>query len=146
MEITQDIPVRRQNRNLISFISEKSQVISQLLVKPIDASALATFRVFFGVIMVWEVYRYHPYGRIMRYYIEPHFYFPYELFPFVTPLPGPWMYFVFFLIGLSAMGIALGFFYRASALIFFLTYTYVFLLDKTLYNNHYYLISLLGFL
>jgi hypothetical protein len=143
MEITQHIPA---NKSLSLLIAEKLQEISQLLVKPIDASALATFRVFFGVIMVWEVYRYHAYGRVARYYIEPHFYFPYELFPFLSPLSGPGMYLVFFLLGLSALGIALGFFYRPSAILFFLTYTYVFLLDKTQYNNHYYLISLLGFL
>lgn len=146
MEVTQQLPTRWKNKSLTLLIAEKLQEISQALVKPVDASALATFRVFFGAIMVWEVYRYHVYGRVARYYIEPHFYFPYELFPFVTPLSGPGMYFVFFLIGLSALGIALGFFYRASAILFFLTYTYVFLLDKTQYNNHYYLISLLGFL
>ena len=56
------------------------------------------------------------------------------------------MYLVFFAMGLAALGVALGFLYRASAILFFLTYTYVFLLDKTHYNNHYYLISLLGFL
>lgn len=96
--------------------------------------------------MVWEVYRYHSYDRIAYYYIEPKFYFTYEFFPFLAPLPGQWMYMVFFIMGLSALGVALGFFYRASAVLFFLTYSYVFLLDKAQYNNHYYLIILLAFL
>lgn len=116
------------------------------LFRPTDAASLATFRVLFGALMVWEVYRYYQYDRIARYYIEPTFWFPYELFPWVTPLPGLGMYFVFFVMGLAALGIMLGFFYRVSAVAFFLTYTYVFLIDKAQYNNHYYLISLVGFL
>jgi vitamin K-dependent gamma-carboxylase len=117
-----------------------------LLLTPVDASALATFRVLFGVIMVWEVHRYHAYSRIYHYYIEPEFFFPYELFPFVSPVSPSLLYLVFFLMGLSALGIALGLFYRVSAVLFFTTYTYVFLLDKTQYNNHYYLIILLALL
>lgn len=121
-------------------------MFSNWLVRPTDASSLAAFRIIFGALMVWEVYRYHEYDRIYRYYIQPRFFFPYELFPFIGPLPGQWMYVVFFVMGLSALGIALGFFYRISAITFFLTYTYVFLIDKAQYNNHYYLISLVGFL
>ena len=145
MEISHHIPLGWKNRS-VPWLKETGRAISQALVAPVDVSALATFRVFLGMIMVWEVYRYHYYGRIARYYIEPHFFFPYELFPFLHPLPGPWMYLVFFGMGLAALGVALGFLYRASAILFFLTYTYVFLLDKTQYNNHYYFISLLGFL
>jgi uncharacterized membrane protein YphA (DoxX/SURF4 family) len=130
----------------MSRIGSIIRAASKALVKPTDAAALGTFRVLFGALMVWEVYRYHSNNRISYYYIEPNFYFTYELFPFVTPVPGQWMYLVFFVMGLAALGIALGFFYRVSALIFFLTYTYVFLLDKAQYNNHYYLIILLAFL
>lgn len=96
--------------------------------------------------MVWEVIRYFQYDFIGRYYIEPHFHFTYELFPFVAPLPGQGMYWLFGAMGLFALGVALGVYYRWAACLFFLGYTYVFLLDKTPYNNHYYLISLLSFL
>jgi uncharacterized membrane protein YphA (DoxX/SURF4 family) len=116
------------------------------LLRPTDAATLATYRVLFGALMVWEVVRYHQFNRVYRYYIEPTFYFPYELFPFVSPLPPALMYLVFFVMGLAAFGLALGFFYRVSAVLFFVTYTYAFLLDKTQYNNHYYLIILLAFL
>ncbi|GAB4458801.1 MAG: hypothetical protein Fur0044_51770 [Anaerolineae bacterium] len=96
--------------------------------------------------MVWEVGRYFHYDFIGRYYVEPRFHFTYEFFPFVAPLPGQGMYWLFGAMGLFALGLALGFYTRWSALLFFLSYTYVFLLDKTPYNNHYYLISLLSFL
>jgi hypothetical protein len=146
MEATQNNPVKSLNTNIITSIQAKFQAIGQKLLQPTDVSALAAFRVLFGALMVWEVYRYHQYDRIARYYIEPKFFFPYEFFPFLSPLPGHWMYLVFFVMGLSALGIALGFFYRLSAALFFVSYTYVFLLDKAQYNNHYYMISLVSFL
>src|SRR5690606_39594103 len=41
---------------------------------------------------------------------------------------------------------AAGLFYRFSSLLMFVSFTYVFLLERTLYNNHYYLMSLLALL
>jgi hypothetical protein len=146
MALTETAPPKSINPTIISLLSAKVQALSQLLVSPVDAAALGSFRILFGALMVWEVYRYHYYDRIFRYYIAPYIYFPYEFFPFVSPLPGHWMYFVYFIMGLSALGVALGFFYRVSAILLFLTYTYTFLLDKAQYNNHYYLISLVAFL
>lgn len=118
----------------------------KVLLHPVDAAALATFRVFFGAMMVWEVIRYFQFDWIHRYYIAPEFHFTYEMFPFVAPLSATLMYLMFLAMGISALGIAIGLFYRVSAVLFFVTYTYVFLLDKTQYNNHYYLIILLSFL
>ena len=146
MAISQNFPLKRINTDIIPFIASRIQTLSLALVKPTDVASLATFRVLFGAIMVWEVYRYYTFNRIPYYYITPNFFFTYELFPFVSPLPGQWMYVVFFVIALSALGIALGFFYRVATILFFLSYTYVFLLDKAQYNNHYYLIILIAFL
>jgi vitamin K-dependent gamma-carboxylase len=129
-----------------ALISSKLAAFAQLLARPVNVSTLATFRFLFGAIMVWEVARYFSHGYIFQYYIEPRFFFTYEFFPFVSPLPGQGMYWLFGAMGLFALGIALGFYYRLSAFLFFLSYTYVFLLDKTPYNNHYYLIILLSFL
>ena len=49
------------------------------------------------------------------------------------------------LMGLSAIGIALGAFYRLSCLSFFLTFSYIELLDAAYYLNHYYFVSLMAF-
>lgn len=130
-------------KNTIALVMRRFQ---KTLLHPTDAAVLATFRVLFGTLMAWEVYRYHAYDRIYHYYIEPNFFFTYEFFPFVRPVAPSLMYLVFFIMGMSSLGIALGLFYRAAAILFFLTYTYVFLLDKAQYNNHYYLIILLAFL
>lgn len=116
------------------------------MVRPVDSASLAVFRFLFGAIMVWETYRYFQFDRITRYYVEPNFFFTYELFPMVSPWPEPWIYLHFVAMGLFALGVMLGVFYRLSAYFFFLTYTYVFLLDKAQHNNHYYLIILLALL
>lgn len=125
---------------------EQPKALQNWLLRPIDASALAVFRIAFGVLMMYEVYKYFVHDRIYRYYVEPEFYFPYEFFWFLSPLPEPYMYWLFVAMAVFALGIALGLFYRTSATLFFLSYTYVFLLDKTQFNNHYYMISLLAFL
>src|SRR5436309_2939862 len=43
------------------------------LFAPVDIASLAFFRVAFGAVMLWEVWRYFNYGWISRYYIEPGF-------------------------------------------------------------------------
>jgi hypothetical protein len=48
--------------------------------------------------------------------------------------------------GVSALFIALGLCYRFASVLFFLSFTYVELLDKTNYLNHYYFISLVALL
>ncbi|MGV7221097.1 MAG: HTTM domain-containing protein [Nitrospinales bacterium] len=116
------------------------------LTRPVDASSLSIFRFLFGIIMVWSTLKYFYRGWIKYNYIDQNFYFTYEWFHWIAPLPGNGMYWIFGFIATSALFLALGLLYRISAIIFFLSYTYVFLIDKTLYNNHYYLISLLGFL
>ena len=113
---------------------------------PVDVASLAVFRVAFGAVMVWEVYRYFSKGWIARYYVDPGFYFTYYGFGWVKPWPGDGMYVHFGLLGLAAAGVTAGLFYRASAVLFFLGFTYVFLLDQSRYLNHFYLISLIAFL
>lgn len=117
--------------------------LADRLFTPVDASSLGAFRILFGAVMFWEVARYFLEERIRRYYLEPTFFFTYELFPFVHPWPGDLLYWHFAAMGACALGIALGFHTRLATALFGLGYTYVFLLDKAQYNNHYYLISLL---
>jgi len=56
------------------------------------------------------------------------------------------MYILFVVMGVSTICIALGLFYRIALVSFFLTYGYIFLLEKTFYNNHHYLFLLVTFL
>lgn len=122
------------------------KTLQQILFKDKDASSLSFFRIAFGCIMAWEVCRYFYYGWIKRYWIDPEFYFSYSYFHWVSPWPDNLMYIHFFALGVLAIFIALGLFYKASTILFFLGFTYVFLLDKSNYLNHFYLISLLSFI
>jgi hypothetical protein len=96
--------------------------------------------------MAWEVSRYFMYDWIREYWIEPTFHFTYFGFEWVKPLPGDGMYYLFGALGLLAILIALGFFYRVSVTLFFLGFTYAFLLEKARYLNHFYLVCLISFL
>ncbi|HEV3478919.1 MAG TPA: HTTM domain-containing protein [Gaiellaceae bacterium] len=116
------------------------------LFEPIDGSSLAIFRIIFGAIMLWEVWRYFSNGWIERYFIEPEFHFTYYGFGWVQPWAGDGMYWHFALLGVLAICIALGFAYRIAMPLFFLGFTYVFLLEQARYLNHFYLIALLAFL
>jgi vitamin K-dependent gamma-carboxylase-like protein len=123
-----------------------TQRICVSLLKPVDVSFLIFFRIVFGAIMLWEVYRYFTYNWISRYYIVPTVYFTYYGFSWVKPWPGQGMYAHFFVLGALAICVLAGLFYRLAATLFFLGFTYVFLLDQTRYLNHFYLVSLISFL
>jgi vitamin K-dependent gamma-carboxylase len=116
------------------------------LFEPVDISFLVFFRIVFGGIMLWEVYRYFTYGWIGRYFIEPVITFSYYGFSWVKPWPGRGMYIHFFVLGLAAACIMVGFLYRVATPVFFLAFTYFFLLDQTRYLNHFYLVCLISFL
>lgn len=119
----------------------KSYITSDTGIAP-----LAMFRVLFGFMMCVSIARFYLNGWIHDLYVMPKFYFPYLGFEWVKPLGETGMYFIFALIFVSSFFIMLGFLYRISALLFFLSFTYVELIDKTNYLNHYYFISIVGFL
>jgi len=116
------------------------------LFSPMDGASLALFRMIFGAIMLVEVYRYFSHEWVRSYYIDPKFHFTYYGFGWVKPWPGQGMYWHFAVMGLAAAGVMLGAWYRVSAMLLFVTFTYVFLLDQAYYLNHFYLICLLSLL
>jgi hypothetical protein len=124
----------------------RRQRLGEALFAPVDSSSLVAYRVLFGLLMVAAVARFFAYGWIEDHYLAPRVLFPYAGLEWIRPWPGVGMYVHFALMGLGALGLALGVAYRASALTFLLTFTYAHLIDKTYYLNHYYFISLVGLL
>lgn len=122
------------------------QRLGRALFEPVDISFLVFFRIVFGGILVWEVYRYFTRGWITRYFVEPTFNFTYYGFSWVKPWPGRGMYVHFFVLGLAAACVMFGFLYRFATPVLFLAFTYFFLLDQTRYLNHFYLVCLISFL
>ncbi len=96
--------------------------------------------------MLFGTLRFISKGWVAELYINPKFHFTYLGFDWVKPLSGNWMYLPFILLAFACLGIILGAFYRLSTVLFFLLFTYIELLDKTYYLNHYYFVSLIAFL
>ncbi|MEM0998736.1 MAG: HTTM domain-containing protein [Bacteroidota bacterium] len=113
---------------------------------PLPIAPLATFRVLFGGIMLVSVLRFVLKGWVEDYYIAPEYYFTYYGFDWVRPLGETGMYALYAVMGGAALLMMLGLLYRAAAVAFFLSFTYVELLDKTYYLNHYYFVSIVAFL
>ena len=116
--------------------------------RPFDLTSsapLATFRIFFGLMMLFSLIRFWSNGWIETLYIDPNFHFKYFGFSWVSDW-GSYTYLLFIICGLSTIFITLGLFYRYAIVIFFLSFTYIELIDKTTYLNHYYFISVLALL
>ncbi|MEP0986168.1 HTTM domain-containing protein [Ekhidna sp.] len=120
-------------------------IIEKYINQTTKAAPLAVFRIFFGLMMFISIVRFWTNGWIEKLYIEPSFFFSYYGFEWVKPL-GNYTYLLFIVCGLSALAVAIGFRYKLAITTFFLSFTYIELMDKTTYLNHYYFISILSFL
>ncbi len=114
--------------------------------RPVGILPLVVYRVGFGVLMFLSMVRFVANGWVNDFYIAPIYHFTYLGFGWVKPLPAAGMYAVFFALMVVSLCVAAGFLYRASIVAFFVLFTYVELLDKAFYLNHYYFISLMSFL
>ncbi len=119
--------------------------ITDYFKKSSSAAPLAVFRIIIGVMLFASTLRFWLKGWIEDLYIRPHYYFPYYGFEFVKPL-GEYSYLLFAVCGISALLVAIGLYYRAAITTLFLSFTYIELIDKSTYLNHYYFVSLLCFM
>jgi hypothetical protein len=110
--------------------------ISKYLNTYSHASTLAFFRLAFGFMLFFSLIRFASYGWIADFYIQPQFHFTYYGFEWVKPL-GNYTYLIFIICGLSAFFVAIGYQYRVAIICLFLSFTYIELMDKTTYLNHY---------
>lgn len=113
--------------------------------QPVYSAALAVFRAVFGFMLLFSTIRFWLKGWIDELYIKPGFFFSYYGFEWVKPL-GEYTYVLFLICGISALFFALGWFYRIASVVLFCSFTYIELMDKTNYLNHYYFVTLVLFL
>ncbi len=118
--------------------------LNRLLFAKIDNSCLLIFRIFFGILVALECYGAIATGWVRRTLVEPQFTFNFIGFDWLQPLPGYGMYVYFFVMGSLGVCIALGYKYRFSIISFTVLWTAVYLMQKTSYNNHYYLLILIS--
>lgn len=116
------------------------------LTAPVDLASLAAFRLGFGLLLLWEVWRYLDADWVRAYYVDPPFNFTYGGLGWVVPLPDAGMHALFVVLGIVATTFAIGAYYRASAVALAVGYTYVFLLEQGRYLNHFYLICLFAWM
>lgn len=110
------------------------------------ARALGAFRIAFGLIVAGAALRTLLLGRVATHYLEPSYHFSYAGLELLGAAPPGWAYARFALLILAGLGLALGRGARAFAALIALLFSWNHLLDKSLYLNHYHLVSLLALL
>ncbi len=116
------------------------------LFDPVAPWSLVFFRVSFGAILAWDMLRLLADGWIGKHWQSGRFHFKFFGFGWVPALPEPWMSIELVVLALVATFLALGLWYRGSAILFFLGFSHLFLIEKARYLNHFYLVILFAFL
>lgn len=120
--------------------------MTQWLFKQIDNTGLVLWRAVFGLLITLEAFGAIATGWVRHTLIDPEFTFNFIGFEFLQPLPGNGMYLYFAVMGIFGIGVMLGYRYKWSMLGYALMWMGVYLMQKTSYNNHYYLMMLLCWL
>jgi vitamin K-dependent gamma-carboxylase len=108
----------------------------------IDNAPLIVFRIFLGFLLACETFGAILTGWLKDNLVTPQFTFSHIGLEWLQPLPGNGMYFYFAAMGILGLMIMIGYKYRWSMALFTLLWTAVYLMQKTSYNNHYYLLIL----
>lgn len=118
------------------------------LMRPVDSSSLAIFRILFGACMIAHAFYYHSVDVLFASYVVPSFFFSFPLFDWLhlKPLTDFEFYHVFTVMGLSAYCLLVGLFYRTAISILFVCLTYMYLLEKSYSPDPNYLYILITFL
>ena len=127
-----------------SNMNEKTGLKAYLF-EPVPAASLAIFRIawggimfyFFGQLILWSNL-----GKIR--YIDPIFHFKYPGFEWLETLPPGLMNFTLYLGCVLAIMLLLGLYYRFASIAMAIVYIYVFLMDVSYWNNHYYAYALVA--
>ncbi len=119
----------------------------KFLFRPTDIAPLIFFRLAFGLLAFIDVLSSYLYYHVKKDAFNPdRFQFPYYGFEWVQAFRDPWMTIFFALLLLLAIAITLGYRYQLACSLFFLGFTYLFLLEKASYLNHGYLFCWICFL
>lgn len=118
--------------------------INHFLFKQVDNSPLIVFRMIFGLLCFLESVGAILTGWVKRTLIDPEFTFTFIGFEWLQPLPGYGMYIYYIIMGVFGLFIMLGYKYRFSTIMFTIMWLATYLMQKSSYNNHYYLLILLS--
>lgn len=122
------------------------QTVKTKLFAPVDAITSSIFLRLFGFIIVLEAYGFAQYDFIEQGILAPKFLFGFDGFSFIKPLPAGLMKGMLLLILVSGILLIVQKFIKFALISFLICFSYFFLLDKSYYNNHFYLLILIGFI
>ena len=117
--------------------------MNSFLFKQVDNIGLVLFRVVFGFLIATEAIGAIFTGWIRRTLVDTPMTFNFIGFDFLQYLRGPGMYYYFLIMGIFGIFVMLGYKYRFSMIAYAIMWTAVYLMQKSSYNNHYYLMMLL---
>ncbi len=113
------------------------------LFEKVDNSGLVVFRIVFGFLLFAESAGAIATGWVKRVFIDPEFTFTFIGFEWLQPLPDNGMYIFYGIMAILGLLVMFGAYYKVSLSLFTLMWTATYLMQKTHYNNHYYLLILL---
>lgn len=117
--------------------------IQHFFFKPIDNSQIVLFRILFGLLMAAESFGAIATGWVKKTLVDPQFTFTFFGLEWLQPLPGNGMYFYFILMGVVSLMVMIGYRYKLNILALAVLWSGTYFMQKTSYNNHYYLVMLL---
>ncbi len=103
---------------------------------------LELFRIAFGFLMLAEAWGAIATGWVTETFVDVNYTFPFFGFGWTQFMLGTPMYFFFIVMGIFAIGVMLGYKYKWSILGLAILWSLSYLMQKTHYNNHYYLVML----
>jgi vitamin K-dependent gamma-carboxylase len=112
------------------------------LEEPVSAASLAVFRMCFATSVIALIVEYFRQGWVEVLASKFHFSF----IPGVVPLPGVGLHVHLIMVAVFAFLIGIGLYYRFACVLLFFSFSWIFLCEKSLYQNHIYLICLFSLL
>lgn len=113
---------------------------------PVSAASLSVYRIVLGLIASVWVVGYITSGRLEVLCNSENYHFTYPGFDWVRPWPKSGMLLEFLVLLVASLHIAAGVLVRFASIVFAIGFTHFFLIDRTNYQNHYYLMMLLSWL
>ncbi len=117
-------------------------MLTRYLFQRIDNAQIIVFRVFLGLLLMAECWGAIATGWVKEVFVDPQFTFTFIGFEWTGFLLGKTMYYYYAVLGVLGLLVAIGMFYRASMTLFAIGWSLVYFMQKTHYNNHYYLLML----
>ncbi len=118
-------------------------LIHRFFFRKVDTASLAVFRMMFGTLLLFEAINYGAFLCLDCMYRDTELLFKYPFFEWVHVPPEPWLRLSYAVLGVAAIGVITGTFYRLSIILCTVLFSWHFLLDQALYLNHYYMAILI---